>query len=148
MLVLLAPLTPHVLVATSRTPTPYLISSGLSHRYLPTGTRVLALPFPTATDTRAMDWQADDGLRWSMPGGFFLGPGCSGRDCRARAFIDSSEPTVTADNLTMGKLHRWGVDEVLVGPGPEQQSLVAAVTHLIGRSGEHVGDCWVWRVGT
>jgi hypothetical protein len=143
-LVLLVPLTPHVLDATSRPATPYLISSGLSHRYLPPGSTVLALPFPTATDTRAMDWQADDGLRWSMPGGFFLGPGCHGHDCRARVYIDSSEPAITAGNLSISRLHHWRVDEVLVGPGPEQQGLVAAVTTLLGRPGQHIEDCWVW----
>ena len=145
-LVLLAPLTPHVLEATSRPPTPQLISTGLSHQYLPTGSTVLALPFPTATDTTAMDWQADDGLRWSMPGGFFLGPGCHGRDCRARVFIDGGEPTITAMNLTAAKLRHWGVNEILVGPSPDQQALVHGVADLLGQPGKHVADCWVWRV--
>ena len=93
-----------------------------------------------------MDWQADDGLRWSMPGGFFLGPGCNGHDCRARGFIDSGVPAVTADNLSLARVRHWAVDEVLAGPGPEQNALVQKLTSLLGRPGEHVADCWLWRL--
>jgi hypothetical protein len=166
LVVLLAPLTPLPLAATARTTTPYLISSGLSHRYLASGATVLALPFPTPTDTRAMDWQADDGLRWSMPGGFFIGPKCEGRHCTARAIIGGSQPPtasllakigdgrLAADALTAKEIIRanrdlqhWGVTEVLVGPGSDQRELVAAMTLVLGRSGEHVADCWLWSVG-
>jgi hypothetical protein len=165
VLVLLAPLTPHVLQATHRPAAPHLITSGLSRHYLSSGIRVLALPFPTATDTRAMDWQADDGLRWSMPGGFFIGPACQGHSCRARGIMGASQPptaalltnigdgqvepqTLTPQQIGRAKkdISEWGVREVLVGPGQDADRLVAAMTLILGRPGQHVADCWLWQV--
>jgi hypothetical protein len=161
----LIPLIPTPLRAAVRPATPRFIATEASHRYLPTGSTVLALPFPTPTDITAMDWQADDGLRWSMPGGFFLGPNCSGAHCAGRAYLGPNTRAtaallqriglgtlapnaITAHDLTQAArdLRYWRISRVLVGPSDRQPQLVAAVTTLLGRSGTRVDDCWIWLV--
>ncbi|MDX6213033.1 MAG: hypothetical protein QOF82_2120 [Frankiales bacterium] len=156
-------LLPAPLQAAARPVPPDLIASGHSQRYLPTGSTVLVLPFPTPTDTTAMDWQADDGLRWSMPGGFFIGPDCPGRRCSGRAYLGESNtrtarllagvgtgtaaprPITRRDREQAAHdLRSWSVSRVLIGPGPRQQQLADAVTALLGRPGARVQDCWVW----
>ncbi|MDX6243771.1 MAG: hypothetical protein QOE76_1494 [Frankiales bacterium] len=161
----LAPLAPTGLRAADRPATPLLISGGLSHQVLPTGSTVLVLPFPTPSEPTAMSWQADDGLRWAMPGGYFVGPACRGRHCTGTAHFGAPRTatasllsavgrgvrrpdTVTAADAAAAvlDLRAWQADRVLVGPGPHQQQLVAAVTALLGRSGNHIADCWLWTV--
>ena len=104
VLVLLAPLTPHVLLATERPPTPYLISSGLSHRYLPTGSTVLALPFATSTDPRR--WT---GRPTTASGGRCQAGSSSARRAAGTTVAHGGSSTAAsrrsrADNLTLAKL--------------------------------------------
>jgi hypothetical protein len=163
----LLPLMPSALQTAHRPATPDLIASGDSHRYLPTGSTVLALPFPTPTDTTAMDWQADDGLRWSVPGGYFIGPACHGRHCSARAYLQANnQPTaalleqiggnhepvrdITAQDITRAALDlsRWHVTRVLLGPSPRQHQLAVAMTTLLGRPATPIDDCMLWILPT
>jgi hypothetical protein len=46
---------------------------------LPAGAHVLVLPIPVSTFTEPLRWQADTGEPSSMVGGYFMGPGASGR---------------------------------------------------------------------
>ncbi|BEP14925.1 glycosyl transferase [Acidothermaceae bacterium B102] len=164
-LILLAPLTPRPLEATARPATPTFISTGLSKTFLASGSTVLVLPFPSPTNTNAMDWQADDGLRWSMPGGYFVGPGCQGRDCRGRAIMAPnlrvtstlfkhvltgalSPHDITPSDITQAAidLRHWGVTEVMVGPVAGQATLAKAMTVLLGRPGIKLDDVWLWHL--
>jgi hypothetical protein len=163
----LLPLLPPPLQTIHRLATPDLIASGDSHRYLPNGSTVLTLPFPTPADTTAMDWQADDGLRWSMPGGYFIGPPCHGRHCSARAYLGpNNQPTAVlleqiGDNHGPARginsqdiaraardLNRWHVTRVLIGPSPRQQQLAAAMTTLLGRPATAIDGCLLWTLPT
>jgi hypothetical protein len=48
-------------------------------RWIPAGSTVLVLPYPTATLSQPMVWQAASDMAFQMPGGYFLGPAPGGQ---------------------------------------------------------------------
>jgi hypothetical protein len=63
-------LLPQVPFTTETLPWPANINNTL--KSIPTGSVVLAYPFPTETYAEAMSWQAADGMRFRLFGGYIL----------------------------------------------------------------------------
>jgi hypothetical protein len=59
--------------------------------HLPAGARVLVVPVPEVHLTEAMRWQADSSLRFSLIGGYFIGPAWDGH-----AYVDGNGLPPTA----------------------------------------------------
>jgi hypothetical protein len=138
-LAVLLPLAPHSLAGAPTPPRPTALVTA------PTG-RVLVLPFPTATLTYPLRWQAVAQFRFTMPGGYFTGPAWDGH-----AYIDgdgfpsitdtvdrlaatghSIAPTPSDRALLLRALRQWQVHAVVIGPCPGQAALTRFVAAILG----------------
>jgi hypothetical protein len=126
---------------------------------LPPQTVVLTFPLP---GDAAMGWQAVDGMRFRIVGGYAIVPGGDGRHSEglspfrgsaavlqslARTGIGSlpSAPLRVLRQMRTS-LHHWGVGVVVV-PMTEGQGLSYAAdffTAVLGRSPRIQGHAWVW----
>src|SRR6185312_6006924 len=107
---------------------------------------LVVLPYPWAGDPVAMRWQSESGYRFSMPGGYFLGPGPDGHAyVGGAADPDTAQllTTVANDNVpasvsdetrrqARADLQEWGADAVVLGPSPASDALRTTVTDLLG----------------
>src|SRR5262249_52254542 len=85
----LVPLLPRP-YATTSTPAvpPFFAAAG---RWLPAGSTVLVLPYPTGSQTLPLAWQAAAHMAFRMPGGYFIGPAAGGQ-----AYVGGPRPTAVA----------------------------------------------------
>jgi dolichyl-phosphate beta-glucosyltransferase len=124
---------------------------------IPAGSTVLVLPEARPGSSLAMTWQAAAGLRWRMPGGYFVGPGPDGRPMFGARTTAMARTLRAIDRggrfrslpgrerrLLVADLLRWRVGTVVVGPGPRAEAQAELVTSLLGRPGEQVGGVTVW----
>src|SRR5262249_60158721 len=81
----LAPLLPRPYATTSTPPVPPFFAA--ASRWLPAGATVLVLPYPTASQTLPLAWQAAAHMAFPMPGGYFIGPTAGGQ-----AYVGSRNP--------------------------------------------------------
>ena len=153
----LVPLLPNRPVPADRVPSPAFFTGGAVRR-LPEGSVALVLPYPNRGLSVAMTWQAEAGMWFRMPGGYFIGPTRGGRprfganpNSASQAFgvIERGRP---APPLTGGRrralaanLAGWEVDTVVVGPMDHQATMLRFLTDLFGRPPAPVGGVWVWR---
>jgi hypothetical protein len=131
-LLAVAPLVPVPLPAAQASPVPPGWQVTLDALRLPAGARVLAVPFPSATITEALRWQADTGDQISLIGGYFEGP-----DATGQAYIEGPGLPQLAyylDDLWFGDdavaaparadvaayLAYWNPAAVLADVGPDQ----------------------------
>jgi hypothetical protein len=127
-------------------------------RHLPAHAVALVAPFvvpPFKVD--AMLWQVQTGLRYRMPGGYFIGPDRSGRP------VFGPLPTTTAALLTqiqrgagpvevsdgvrrtvLADLAHWGVTTVIVGPMPNADATVRFFERVLGRAPSEEGQVSWW----
>ncbi|WP_250287439.1 DUF2079 domain-containing protein, partial [Frankia sp. CiP1_Cm_nod2] len=129
-------------------------------RTLPAGSNVLLLPYPTGLRTTAMAWQTAADFPFSMPGGYFIGPGHDGK-----AYMGGKKPTATAQLLdgienngaagpvTPAQIARsradfaeLGVRAVVLGPARHLDDLRDTVTSLTGHPPELTGGVYVWHL--
>ena len=106
-----------------------------------------------------MIWQAEAGLWFRMPGGYFIGPR---RDSDLPRFDANPTPTSNAfQRISQGRpvprltparrrllaadLVRWRVGSVVVGPMPNQAAMVGFLTQLLGRPPRTVDGVHLWR---
>jgi hypothetical protein len=157
--VCLLPILPRPLTTAEAPAVPeYFADAG---RYIADGKPVLVvLPYPWAGQPVAMRWQSEAGYRFSMPGGYFLGPGPDGH-----AYVGGTADPETAQLLTnvanenapatvtdaeraraAADLREWGADAIVLGPNGAQDALRTTVTDLLGREPERVGGVDVWTV--
>jgi hypothetical protein len=115
-------------------------------RQVPAGQTVLVAPFPDLNFTDPMRWQADTGFRFAMPGGYFIGPAWNGRGviggdvarqttALLRDVADGTHgagTTPTERHAVASDFAYWRVGAVLLGPGPGNNALAAALTGLLG----------------
>jgi hypothetical protein len=154
--VCLAPLAPRPYPVTAAAPVPAFFRE--SARWLPAGATVLVLPYPTATGTVPLTWQAAAGMRFRMPGGYFIGPAPGGQ-----AFVGGPGPLPVADTLiqvgqggaapavtpalraAFGQAMRyWGATAIVLGPGGAP-GLAGFVQRLAGRAPQRAGGVLAWR---
>jgi hypothetical protein len=72
-LLVMLPLWPSGTVPAEEVTTPTFFT-GPAVRELPRDSVVLVLPWPNRRAAMAMTWQAETGLWYRMPGGYFIGP--------------------------------------------------------------------------
>ncbi|WP_131744790.1 hypothetical protein [Frankia sp. Cppng1_Ct_nod] len=134
-------------------------------KILPKGSTVLVLPYPTGIQTAPMAWQTAARFHFSMPGGYFIGPGPDGK-----AYMGGRRPTATAQLLidvekgglagvptptqiaqaqitqAQGDFARLGVRAVVLGPANHRGELRDAVTLLVGSQPEFRDGVYIWRL--
>jgi hypothetical protein len=119
---------------------------------------VLVLPYPSAAFTDPMLWQDAADLSFSMPGGYFIGPGDDGqalfggeasftRGVFETAYLEGVmlPATPEARRAFAADLDEWDVCAAVVGPGFNTDVVLAQATQLIGTEPEPVGDVLIWR---
>jgi hypothetical protein len=134
---------------------PYFAEAGRTVRE---GSVLVVLPYPVATRPVAMRWQSEAGYRFSMPGGYFLGPAADGRAYVGGApdpptaqllatVADSGQPAdVTPEQREQAArdLDAWQADAIVLGPDPAREALRATVVQLLGRQPVQEGGVDVW----
>jgi hypothetical protein len=129
------------------------------------GSVVLAYPFPMSASGMAqpMVWQAVDGMRFSLAGGYLKLPGPDGQalgvgapDSAWRTLGALSQkavgplPAATASKISAlrSALARWDVDDVVVANrGIAPVYAAAYLTAAIGRPPVVSQRAWVWHLG-
>jgi hypothetical protein len=139
---------------------PFFATSAV--RALPRDGVALVVPFPRRGRTNvAMVWQAEAGMWFKMPGGYFVGPD---RDGGTR---HDAPPTTTSVTLTRiergrrppkltpglrrqiaGDFATWRVGSVVLGPMRNRRVMAGFLTELVGRPPETVDGVQVWRDAT
>jgi hypothetical protein len=129
------------------------------------GTVVLSYPFPFSVDGASgpMVWQAEDGMRFRLAGGYMKEPGPGGRPLTdqpvsapysllapltssAGGRLPSSLTTAQIDALRNAVV-RWRVDEVVVVPrGRDPHLAVRIFSRALRRPPLRVFGAWVWRL--
>jgi len=127
-------------------------------RRLPAGSVALVAPFVVPPfEVDAMLWQVQTGMRYRMPGGYFIGPDRSGRP------VFGPLPTTTAAVLTqiqrgggpvevsdglrrtvLADLAHWRVTTVIVGPMPNADATVRFFERVLGRAPSEEGQVSWW----
>jgi hypothetical protein len=127
-------------------------------RTLPQDEVVLVVPFPRkGRANQAMLWQAEAGMWFKMPGGYFVGPDPGG------GVLRQAPPTTTS--LTLGRIERggrppdltaalrrqiaedftrWRVGSVVLGPMPYRRVMAGFLTELLGRAPQRLAGVEVW----
>jgi hypothetical protein len=157
-LLVLVPLWPSGTVPAERVATPAFFT-GPAMRTLPRDSVVLVLPWPYRGRSLAMTWQAEAGLWYRMPGGYFIGPQRDSERPRfdtipspasitlARIYAGVPPPRLTGPRrrALARDLVRWRVGSVVVGPMPNQQAMLGFLTDLLGAEPRLVEGVYVWR---
>jgi hypothetical protein len=157
-LLVLAPLWPSATIPSEKVATPAFFT-GPAVRSLPRDSVVLVLPWAYRRTALAMTWQAEAGLWYRMPGGYFIGPQrvsdqprfdaipTSGSITLARIFTGVPPPRLTGPRrrALARDLVRWRVGSVVVGPMPNQAAMVGFLTDLFGRQPQLVEGVYLWR---
>ena len=116
-----------------------------TQRWVPAGSTVLVLPYPTGAQTLPLAWQAAADMAFQMPGGYFIGPAAGGA-----AYVGGPGPLPVAATLThieqgtaapvimtgscvpssRRSLAYWRATVIVAGPGA-RAALTAFVTGLM-----------------
>lgn len=154
----LAFLAPSAPLSSAPVATPEFFT-GAAVTTLPRDGVALVVPFPRkGRDNQAMLWQAQAGMWFKMPGGYFVGPGPDGGTLR------EAPPTTTSrvlDRIRRGgrppaltpalrrwiaaDLARWRVASVVLGPMPNRRAMAGFLTDLLGRPPEQLAGVELWR---
>jgi hypothetical protein len=151
------------LVPPSPFPAPPVLATpafftGEGVRALPRDEVALVVPFPrVGRRNEAMVWQAEAGMWFKMPGGYFVGPDPGGG---AR---HDAPPTTTS--VILNRIHRgrrppeltpelrrwiaadfatWRVTSVVLGPMDNREAMAGFLTDLLGRAPATTGGVAVW----
>jgi len=140
--------------------------AGDAVRRIPEGSAALILPMSGTGHSEAMLWQAQAGMRFRMPGGYFVGP--RSRTDPRPAFGRGSpinntlmgvatrqrEPVVDDPLLRerlVRNLREWGIRTVVLGPMPpragrvrDRDAVARFLTDLLRRPPQEVGGVQVW----
>jgi hypothetical protein len=125
---------------------------------IPQGSVALVAPFAHYPPSVApMLWQAQSGMRYRMPEGYFVSADAAGRAqfgptatpmSQAMESIQNGRPPPPLSPAQRARLnavlHGWGVRTVLVGPMRHEAAMVAFFTALLGRPPTPVGGVFAW----
>jgi hypothetical protein len=149
--VVLAPLFPALPLTGLATVTAPAFFTSAAVKQLPSGTPVLAVPWPSVSAMDGMNWQAASDMRFRLLGGYFIGPASTNQDVLRRIAQSFSGPAPPPDpgGIQMSEfvkeLHDNNVGAIVVGSNPQQAAAVAFFTSLLGtppRESEGV-DVWL-----
>ncbi|MCW2601550.1 MAG: hypothetical protein JWM02_3379 [Frankiales bacterium] len=151
----LVPILPHQLGNISPVGTPAFFRSGAP------GLRgtVLLVPMATVRNPVAMSWQAEAGMRFAMPGGYFVGPHRGGQAhfgvypvrptarLLVRLQTEGGSVLITPGVRRFARedLKYWGAHTVALAPSPHERECRAFLTELLRRPPELNQDVWLWR---
>lgn len=135
-------------------------------RTVPQGSVVLTypFPFPTAGTSAPMVWQAEDGMRFRLAGGYVKAPAADGEPLTNHpdrppygtlaALSEASAgplPTGTVTQIVdlRAALRRWDVSYVVVtNTGRDPGYASALFTAVVGRAPGRSHGAWVWNLRT
>ncbi len=149
------PLLPVVPNPATTVPIPAFFTDGSVQHAVPADTVVLLLPYSDIF--RPMLWQAQAGLDFQRPGGYFTGPDATGHASNGSppstltdtlsAIEGGQHIPVTADLRTrmLGDMTALGVQAVVLGPTDHQSDVEGAVTALLGHPPEAIDGVLLWR---
>jgi hypothetical protein len=156
-LAVLATLWPAHSVSAQKVGTPAFFT-GAAVRTLPRDGVSLVVPLPYRGSAVPMTWQAEADMWFRMPGGYFIGPQPDGRPrfdapptptarTLSRILHGSPPPKLTGPRRRALALDfvRWRVSSVILGPMPNQATMVSFLTDLLGREPEQVAGVYLWR---
>jgi hypothetical protein len=156
-LMVLAPLWPGWSLAAEEVATPPFFT-GADVRELPRDGVTLVLPFPYRRIAMPMTWQAESGMWFRMPGGYFIGPQPDGRPrfdtnpstgsmVLSRIYGGRPPPPLTKHwrRALARDFVRWRVGSVVVGPMQNRTAMVEFLTDLLGAKPKTVGGVYLWR---
>jgi hypothetical protein len=137
--------------------TPPFFTTSAVHM-LPRDAVALVVPFPRkGRANQAMVWQAEAGMWFKLPGGYFVGPDPGG------GVLHEAPPTTTS--LTLGRIQRggrppdltselrrqiaedfarWEVGSVVLGPMRHRRVMARFLTELLGRPPERLAGVEMW----
>ena len=152
----IAPLLPRPYATTSTPPVPPFFAA--ASRWLPAGATVLVLPYPTASQTLPLAWQAAAHMAFRMPGGYFIGPTAGGQ-----AYVGGPGPTAVAATLIRIQqgapvppvtpalrasfwrdMSYWDARAIVAGPDA-RAALTVFVQQLVQRPPLRTGGVLLWR---
>jgi hypothetical protein len=125
------------------------------------GSTVLTYPFPMSSTvvSQPMVWQAVDGMRFRLAGGYAKVPGPDGRplttgapDSAVRLLFDlttgaTARPGSAQLQSLRSALRGWNVSWIVVThSGPEPEQAAAVFTAATGRLPTVTHDAWVWNL--
>jgi len=153
--VCVAPLLPRPYATTSTPPVPPFFAA--AGRWLPAGSTVLVLPYPTGSQTRPLAWQSAAHMTFRMPGGYFIGPAAGGQ-----AYVGGPGPTAVATiliHIQLGArvppvtpalrvsfwqdMRYWGARAIVAGP-VARAALTGFVRQLVQRPPLRTGGVLLW----
>lgn len=160
LVAVLLPIAPTPLPTITRPSTPEFFADGTWKHYVVSGS-VVTVPLPNTGDARALHWQTDADLGFSLADGYFVGPNGPG-DKRGRY---GAPPHATADLLNtvrekgevpaitdkdrtqaLADLRYWQADVVVLAPMDNQQALQSTVELLLRKPAQFVDGVWLWDV--
>jgi len=158
--VALLPIAPTPLTVSKRHPAPQFFASGAWRDYVREGGTVGLMPFGWQGDLNMMQWQTEQGLKFKILNGYFLGPNPSRDDKQAkfgagdsmvRSLLSEhrqSRPIVTDDTreYCLQELRSWHTDLLVLPEDAPNAELIRDGADQILGPGQLVGDSWVWRV--
>jgi hypothetical protein len=158
--VALLPIAPTPLAVQGRNPAPEFFATGAWRDHVPAGGTVGLLPFGWQSDLNMMQWQTEQGLKFKILNGYFLGPDPArddkqakfgGGDFYVRTLLGEFRDrplSVTPEmrGYCLGELRSWHTDVVVLPQdAPNAEILRDGADQILG-PGELVRDTWVWRV--
>ncbi len=151
LLLSLFPSTPFI---SASQPVPAFFSDGGALSRIPDGSVALVLPTPGTSDTDALLWQAQAGMRYRMPEGYIYIPPVPGQqrtnqvDSTTQRLVDSVLGGATPGSADLqavrDELRRWEVRTVVVGPGAGSERLRSLMRSVLGRDPEVAGGIDAW----
>jgi hypothetical protein len=152
----LVPLLPRPYATTTTPAVPPFFAA--ASRWLPAGSTVLVLPYPTGSQTLPLAWQAAARMAFRMPGGYFIGPAAGGQ-----AYVGGPGPTAVAAMLIQIQqgarvppvtpalrarfwqdMSYWGANAIVAGPDA-RAALAGFVQRLVQRPPRRTGGVLLWR---
>jgi len=152
------PLVPDWPYQTPQTRVPPFFTSS-AERAVPVASVVVIYPFPRSPQhDQAMMWQAIDGMRYRLPGGYVITPKANGEatffgrlstteeilsDCYYGRSVPSFTPAVLKRVRT--NLETWGTGTVIVTRlGADPDAAVRLFTLALREKPRRSGGVWVW----
>ncbi|GAA1807861.1 glycosyl transferase [Planosporangium flavigriseum] len=159
LVVALLPIAPTPLTVSPRQPAPRFFTSGAWRDHVPDGGTVGVLPFGWHSDVNSLQWQAEQGLRFKVLSGYFLGPDPARPDKRAvfgpgsyyvrqvlSARRDPAQVNDQEREYCLGQLRSWRTDLLLLTDDAPNADTVRANAEQILGPGRRVEDVWIWHV--
>jgi hypothetical protein len=151
----LVPLLPAWPYAYSSTGVPAYFTSAAA-KAIPTNSTVLTYPFPRFPFVQPMYWQAVDGFRYDLPGGYITTPGPTfgteyGTPSFTESFLTACEqgqgPLSSASEgvEASADLREWDVSTVVVTrSAPDPQCAIQFFDAVLSRAPVNTSSVWVW----